>query len=294
MHDGGVMVGSKMLKAASCGALTLLCMFVARPATADDARPCAAEAAAAAASGDDPALAYPTEPAAVERLEAGNRAFRVQQYDRAIEEYTAAGLATSAPLVLYNLGQGLRSAKQYDKAIRQYELFLSRGNPGPTWRALVECHIATMKAELDSAASTAPPSGPAPDHSEQLLHSPPAETPSRWTTRRKIALGVAAGGVLAAGAGMVFGLRASGFEDDAAEICPTASCERADEANDLVDKAESNALYANIAFGVGAAAVVTATVLWFTGAPETEAQPVARIVPRVTSDSAGFIVRLSF
>src|SRR5687768_14043770 len=160
------MVGSKMLKTASCGALALLCVIVARPATADDARPCAAEAAAAAASGEDPALAYPTEPAAVERLEAGNRAFRVQQYDKAIEEYTAAGLATSAPLVLYNLGQGLRSAKQYDKAIRQYELFLSRGNPGSAMRALVECHIATMRSELDAAASTAPPSGPAPDHQQ--------------------------------------------------------------------------------------------------------------------------------
>src|SRR5688500_15630064 len=71
-----------------------------------------------------------------------------------------AGLADDAPLILYNLGRTYREAKDYEKAIRQYKLFLERGKPGEEVRALVECHIRTMTAEMEHAASTAPPSGP--------------------------------------------------------------------------------------------------------------------------------------
>jgi tetratricopeptide (TPR) repeat protein len=96
-------------------------------------------------------------------LEAGRRAFGVQLYDKAADEYASAGLDDETPLILYNLGQTYRAAKVYEKAIRQYDLFLERGKPGPEVRALVLCHIATMKAELEHAASTAPPTGPAAD-----------------------------------------------------------------------------------------------------------------------------------
>lgn len=270
-------------------------------AVADDAKPCSSEAKAAADAGADPALADPREPVAVEHLEAGNRAFRVQQYAKAIDEYTAAGLATSAPLVLYNLGQTLRTDRQYEKAIRQYDLFLSRGNPGPALRALVECHVRTMKAELEAAASTAPPSGPA-DQTEAAdpvvplaVDSAPAR-PSRWTGRRKIAVGLAAGALVAAGGGIFFGMRSKGFEDDAADLCPSGNCgssEQAAEANDLVDKAKSNATYANVAYGIGAAAAVGAVVLWVFGAPQ-ESPDAVSIAPQLTSEAAGVAVRWGF
>jgi tetratricopeptide (TPR) repeat protein len=284
----------------------LVVSIVAVPAAAAADRPCAAESQAAADAGGDPSLVYPTEPAAVEHLNAGNRAFRVQQYDKAIDEYTAAGLVTSAPLVLYNLGQTLRAAEQYEKAIRQYELYMSRGNPGPTMRALVECHIATMKAELDAAASTAPPSGPAPDTvattSEPATTIAPTEEPSavdrpsRWTGGRKVAVGVAAGGLMAIGAGIFFGVRSNGFEDDATALCPSGVCASAadaGEANDLIDQAESNATYSNLAFGVGAAAAIGAVALWVFGAPD-ESPAAVSIVPRVTGDSAGVALRWGF
>lgn len=258
--------------------ITMLGVFVVlalgTPALAD--KPCMAESEAAKAAGSDPSLAYPTEKEAADHMAAANRAFGVQEYDKAIEEYTAAGLATSAPLVLYNLGQVYRTAKQYEKAIRQYELFLGRGNPGPEIRALVQCHIDTMKAELDSAASTAPPSGPAGEEQDGEPLPPPSH--SRWTGKRKAAIGVGAAGLVAVGAGIAFGVRSRGFKNDAADICPEVMCARADEANDLVDKAKSNATYANIGFAVGAAAVIGAAVLWFTGAPSHAETPTA-IVP---------------
>lgn len=114
--------------------------------------------------------------------------------------------------------------------------------------------------------------------------------PSRLTGRRKLALGVGAAGLLAAGGGIVLGVQATGFDDDATAACPSLTgCTRADEANALVGKAEQRALYANVAFGVAGVAVIAAATLWLTGAPD-EAPAVA---PIITSTSAGldFTVR---
>lgn len=272
-------------------AFTILMMIVPAIAHADDP-PCAAQAAAVRSAGPDPSLVPPEgPPEALEHFAAGNRAFGVLEYDKAAEEYTAAGLASAAPVIIYNLAQALRFGRQYERAIRQYQLFVSRGNPGPALRDLIDCHVRTMRAELDGAASTAPPVGPA---TTDIADDHP--TPSRFTTRRKFALAVAAGGLVAVGAGIAFGVRSNGFEDDAAELCPTGVCAtpaEADRANDLVDKAESNATYANIAFGVGAAAAVGAVVLWLTGAPDAE-HSTAWISPRVSADEAYVDLRLRF
>jgi tetratricopeptide (TPR) repeat protein len=101
-------------------------------ALADERPPCSDEAdVVRKMQTRDPSLAYPKNPKAKEHLEAAKRAFGVQQYDKAVSEYMAAGLADDAPLILYNLGQTYREAKDYMKAIRQYELFLERGQPGP-------------------------------------------------------------------------------------------------------------------------------------------------------------------
>ena len=155
-----------MTRALSLALPLVAAASLAAPARAygDDKPPCSEEAAAVKNMKQrDPALAYPKATRAREHLEAGRRAFGVQLYDKAAEEYTSAGLEDEAPLILYNLGQTYRAAKAYEKAIRQYDLFLERGKPGPEVRALVLCHIATMKAELEHAASTAPPTGPAAD-----------------------------------------------------------------------------------------------------------------------------------
>jgi len=119
------------------------------------------------------------------------------------------------------------------------------------------------------------------------------EPPSALTPRRKIALGVAGGAVIAGGAGLLLGLQAKGYEQDAADLCPTTNCADAAAANALVDKAEQRALFANVAYGVGAAALVGAAVLWFTGAPD-EAPAEHALVPRVGPDSVALDVLVRF
>lgn len=282
----------------------LFVALVAPRAHADQRPPCSDEADVVKnMKARDPSLAYPQNPSAKEHLEAGKRAFGVQQYDKAVAEYMAAGLVDDAPLILYNLGQTYRGAKDYEKAIRQYELFLERGKPGPEVRALVKCHITTMKAELEHAASTAPPTGPASDpmpaHSNASTpistgtQEPAAEPseddhtthePSRWTSKRKIAIGLALGGVAGLGAGTVFAIQNQGYKDDAARLCPSNPCTNAEEANALSDRADTRATLANVSFGIGAGLVAGAVVLWFVGAPSSMHD---------RSDDAAFIPQLA-
>jgi hypothetical protein len=92
-----------------------------------------------------------------------------------------------------------------------------------------------------------------------------------WSGRRKLAVGVAGGGVVALAVGGVLGVSSRSKQRDAEDLCPDVqlSCDEADRANDLVQSARSRAIGANVAFGVGAAAAIAAGVLWFTGAPES-------------------------
>lgn len=101
--------------------------------------------------------------------------------------------------------------------------------------------------------------------------------PSLFTPRRRIGLGVAAGGVVVAGAAIVLGASASSLRDDALATCRPMNCSisQAAEAQNKNDRARSRALLANVGFGVAAAAVATGAVLWFVGKPESSSLAVA-------------------
>jgi hypothetical protein len=91
-----------------------------------------------------------------------------------------------------------------------------------------------------------------------------------WTTRRKLAAGLAGGGVLAVAVGGVLGASARSKQSDAHALCPSPqACDGADRANDLIRSGHNLAIGADVAFGVAAAAMLAAGALWFTGAPES-------------------------
>lgn len=210
------------LAAVPVALVTLLAPALAR---ADDA--CAAEARAFDPT--DPALASPKDKQAAQHVREGNKRHRVLKYAEAIEAYVAAALVDSAPSIHYNLGQSYRLSGQYENAIRQYRLFLDRGAPGPGVRALVECHIASMTAELRRSAATAPPTGPAPDDDDVAVRTAPAgpaaatdatltldgPLPSEPWYTDSVGLGLAGGGAVIAGIGTWLLVDAAGLYDEA-------------------------------------------------------------------------------
>lgn len=109
-----------------------------------------------------------------------------------------------------------------------------------------------------------------------------------FTTKRKIAIGVAGAGAVSLIAGIFLGVSAKGKNNDAYALCPDPQtpCAGADQATKLTQSAHSLAIEADVAFGIAAAAAIGAGVLWFTGAPETT-PPRVSVVPAVTPGQAG-------
>ncbi len=124
--------------------------------------------------------------------------------------------------------------------------------------------------------------------------------PSSFTPRRKLAIGITAGGVVAVAAGAFLGVRARGIADDASATCPPETCTLAEEARaeELSADAARTALYADVAFGVGVAAVATGAVLWFTGKPPRPADgtstPRVTVAPRLAPTFAGVTAAVRF
>ena len=119
-----------------------------------------------------------------------------------------------------------------------------------------------------------------------------APASSRFTPRRKLALGLAGGAVVSGIVGALLGASATSRKDDAYRLCPTASmpCAQAARANELLDSGRSRALGANIAFGLAAGAAIGAGVLWFTGAPAEDGGGHVQVVPAVGPDLVGIVL----
>jgi len=143
------------------------------------------------------------------------------------------------------------------------------------------------KLDVASEAVTPPPPRPQPAPPSDEQPAPRTETMS---TRRKFAIGAGGVGVLGITAGIVFGAQAKSRQSDAHALCSDSQtpCADADRANALITSAQGRALAANIGFGIGAAMVITAGVLWFTGAPESSTR--VSIIPTVTPDDTGVVV----
>lgn len=156
------------------------------------AGPCDAEAKAAVKAGRDPRLVGPKGTEAGARMDDGNTRYAealkrsrvvatqdtaAPEFLAAIEAYVAAEMQEPSPLGLYNLAQTYRAMGDYTRAIAQYRKFLETAKPGRPLRRLVECHITSMSAELERAASKAPPTGPEPTKA-----TPPERTPASTTS----------------------------------------------------------------------------------------------------------------
>ncbi|MBX3127386.1 MAG: tetratricopeptide repeat protein [Polyangiaceae bacterium] len=114
---------------------------------------------------------------------------------------------------------------------------------------------------------------------------PPADRGTRdGSGQRTAGLVVGGLGVVGVGVGAFFGLRAIGKNDDAKALCPRGNVCDEPRGVDLTDDAKGAALVSNIAFGVGAAAVIGGAVLYLT-APSSPAG--VRLYPAVSTRAGG-------
>jgi serine/threonine-protein kinase len=102
-----------------------------------------------------------------------------------------------------------------------------------------------------------------------------ADAPAaKGTSQRIAAIAVGGLGLAAVGAGGFFGLSAQSSYSDSKDLCNDKGfC--TPRGTELRDSAKSKALVATIATGAGAAALITAGILWFTAPKQESAAPLA-------------------
>jgi hypothetical protein len=116
-----------------------------------------------------------------------------------------------------------------------------------------------------------------------------------WSTRRKVGVGVLAAGVVVAGIGTYFGIRALTSKSDSDEQCPVFDDERRCNSSGAssMSSAQTQAWVANIGIGVGVAAIAAGTYLFITGATTPEKKVVRRVEPFLGGSTTSFSTGLT-
>jgi len=131
----------------------------------------------------------------------------------------------------------------------------------------------TTTTPTSAATGGAATAGSKPDDDDDGTTAP-TRTRGRFTTMRRIAVGLGAVGVVGLATGVVFGMKGLSEDRTASEICPNTACGDL-RAVELSADARDHGRYANVGFAVGGGAIVAAAVLWFVGAPSPASGDVA-------------------
>jgi serine/threonine-protein kinase len=99
---------------------------------------------------------------------------------------------------------------------------------------------------------------------------------------------LAGAGIVGLGIGSYFGLSAISKASDANDLCPDGRCTE-QRGETLMEDARDSANISNVAFGVGAAALATGLILYFTN-PSGETASGVGVLPVIDTNSAGLAI----
>jgi len=243
------------------------------------------------------------------------RAYDLQKYKEAIEEYQKAYEISGDPPMLYNIGQAYRLADQPEEAVRYYRRFLQR-MPNARNREDVERKIADQEKLIEerrkAAAAVAPPPPPPPPKSPPIVEvkppveppqppppQPPPAVPPEPPSHARAVVGwsLIAAGVIADGVAIYEGYRAKQKGDELTRLS------KMDGTFDpQIEKDGKNANIAAIALGIGGTAVAIAgAIVLITssdseepGAPASSTTARLSITPWIGAGVFGGGARLQF
>lgn len=171
--------------------------------------------------------------------------YRGGRYEDAAVRFQEAYVLTRHRDLLFNIARSRERLGDREAAVQWYRAYLATK---PADETAVIHRIRQLGGDPTPKAIVKPTAEKVPQQTEPEVVERGAG-PWPW-----VALGV---GVVAAGLGTTFGVLAL---DDASAA---REAERRSKAADLKDSAETNALIADISFGLSAAALGTAVVLWW-------------------------------
>jgi hypothetical protein len=216
--------------------------------------------------------AFAAPPTAEDLFAEGQRAYDRHDYALAIERWQESYRLSKEPGLLYNVAQAYRLAGDCEHALSTYRLFVT-ADPASDQRSLADDFIAELEPKCGRphlVENTPSASSPA-----SLISQPrddDAESPAgMFTTRRKVAIGVATLSAASLMTAIVLGTTANNRKNDAFALCPDPQtpCADAGRAYDLTVSGHRIAIGADVLLGCAGAASIVAGVLWLTGSPDS-------------------------
>jgi tetratricopeptide (TPR) repeat protein len=269
---------------------------------------------------------------ASQRDEAARTAFRLGEFDKAIDEWKEAYRLVSHPVFLYNIAQAYRRKENFAQSMFFYKQYLQEA-PDATNRAEVEKRIAELEAliEKNKAATSAKPDDPlnadgdatssgsdtsttgsdtasspsepgVPNTESSGAVTPPVDDGSigrddgaarPGRTLKLTGLGVGGAGVALIGTGIVFALKASSAQSDIEDAVANGE-PWTDELQDKDDSGKSNATLSKVTIGLGVAAVATGTTLYILGMQKDKRAEGVSVLPIVGPETAGVALELRY
>jgi tetratricopeptide (TPR) repeat protein len=236
----------------------------------------------------------------LQHYERATRAYDIQKYSEAVEEYQKAYEIGGDPAMLYNVAQAFRLNDQVSEALHAYRRYLQR-SPNARNRADVERKIGELERTLETrrkaaeaAAATAPPApisattpadqGPTPVlPAARLITVPDGSTSHKL---RNTGIVLASVGVAALGGAIVTGRMAAKKGDTL-----TAASMNGDRFDPSVESSGKTLNTVTIISAIaGGALAATGAVLMIVSAarPSTTETPVATLTPLWGAGGGGF------
>jgi hypothetical protein len=150
----------------------------------------------------------------------------------------------------------------------------------------------TVSLADDVEAVQPPPPNPAESNAAAAPASTGAETPAQasgWNTQKTLGVVVAGAGVVGLAVGAVLGLGAQSDNDQALKNCRTSTLCSANGLS-LTADAKNAATAADVAFGVGAAALAAGAIVWFTAPHGPSKGTGIRALPVITASYGGLAI----
>jgi len=196
-------------------------------------------------------------------------------YDAAIAAFEQAYALSGDPLLLYNIALAYDRAGDYDKAIEYleyYRAFAPAEESAEIAEKVESLHRRKIRAqaeepENDSSEDGTTAAGGEPDEGPSDSGNTDEPTPrskqadDRPAVFTPLAIGLAAGAIVAGGTGLGLGLASRSRNSDAESMCTTDPVLCPSEAESDVDSSRRLALGADIMFGLAGAAAVGAIVV---------------------------------
>jgi tetratricopeptide (TPR) repeat protein len=199
--------------------------------------------------------------------------YAVQHFDKAIELYTKAYELSNRPSMLFNIAQAYRLSNNPERAKYFYESYL-RAVPDAENREEVEQRLVEIKAAIKAKET-------------------PAVAPVRYVRKpalRTAGIVAVAGGAVAIGFGIYFGLHAKDLSNQVDSATTTWTAE--------LHQAESDGALANtltyVLCGTGGALVVGGAIMLWAGRTRVVPETHAQIVPVIGPHGAGLVLQGAF